>query len=94
MGFKHIAKCVSVKFDRILSTSQCLAARVKVPLTCFALSATSCLNGQSVIFNLYPRSMNRQNSDAIFFQACLKQDMFLLTFLSFTVEEAIRAVVK
>ena len=63
-------------------------------MTCFVVSATSCLNGQSVMFNLYPRSFNRQNSDAIFFQACLKQDIFLLTFLSFIVEEAIREVVK
>jgi hypothetical protein len=46
------------------------------------------------MFHLYPRSLNRQNSDAIFFPAFLEQDIFLLTSLSFTVEEAIREVVK
>ena len=46
------------------------------------------------MFNLYHRSLNRQNSDAIFLPAYLKQYMFLLMFLSATLEEAIREVVK
>jgi len=58
------------------------------------LGAHPILHVSSIRVNLYPRSLNRQNSDAIFCQAGLKQDMFLLTFLSFTVEEALREVVK
>jgi hypothetical protein len=60
----------------------------------FRSSATSFLNGQCVTTNLYRRSLNRHNSDAIFLQACLQQYMFLLMFLSGTLEEAIRGVVK